>query len=164
METLVYGNNVLKLKGESNDIELKDKYREFIKLFDNKLNSKREYLLMIIGIPLICYYVQFPNFVQNTHWCNFPISRVLFVVVLLFGIFYLILLLSLIWKLYITTRFIKRLCSDFDFEVHLFHSDKCGGLKPLGEISLSLSPVILSVGAIIMLTIPFFLSSPPWSC
>ncbi len=53
----------------------------------------------------------------------------------------------LTWKVYISGRHIRKLVRAFEFRIQPFHTDKCGGLKLLGNFCFGLgSPLLIGSG------------------
>lgn len=61
-------------------------------------------------------------------------------------IFYFFIFGLIMWKAYVTIKYIRRLTRNFRINIRPLHPDKCGGLKPIGDISLGFDLIIFGIG------------------
>jgi hypothetical protein len=63
------------------------------------------------------------------------------------------------WVMYISGSYVRRLVHTFDLRIQPFHTDKCGGLKLLGNFCFGLvTPVLIGSGLIIGYILVYFIS------
>ena len=53
------------------------------------------------------------------------------------------------WSLYITSIYIGKLTKRFDITIQPGHSDRCGGLKPLGDFCFDGAKILIAVGLVL---------------
>jgi hypothetical protein len=82
-----------------------------------------------------------------------PMSVIVLYLTLFIGFFWIFMIGQLSWILYVTGRHIRALTQKFMITIQPGHSDRCGGLKPLGDFCFD-AAVPLIGGGIILSTIP----------
>ncbi|KKH93397.1 hypothetical protein EO95_15285 [Methanosarcina sp. 1.H.T.1A.1] len=134
----------------SANIQLEERYLQFINEIQKRLNNSWQWLFGIIGFSLTLlwnplrtlnnfpvmgnyslnndwnsldfwqYFIQ-----QNWHFLNeLPVSLIAFMLGLM------------IWRMYVASTSIDKLVDQFQFEPKLGHQDMSGGLSPLGNLCL----------------------------
>jgi hypothetical protein len=140
----------------SMNIQLEDKFRQFVNDLQIRLNHRNQWLLGIYVLlltilwnyPLTTLLPWTKNLNLLTHWNqadwqffigkNWHLFNELPVLVIatFIGI--------MIWKMYVTSKYISKLMNEFQIEPKLGHPDTAGGLSPLGNLYL-LSFIITNV-------------------
>lgn len=155
----IWDRKIISSKG--NEKETQDKYITFLDNFEKDLNSKIGVILGFVCVYIFLWGVYdsswvIDNFVNrltaelhhsNLHVLPQAIHN------LFFGI-YVFILGMILYRMIITANYIRKMSQEFDLNVQVLHPDKCGGLKPIGELCLSNSYILIVVG--LFLTIATF--------
>jgi hypothetical protein len=139
--------------------EVQTKFKDFIQDFQASLSSQNAHFIgiifAIIGIintyP-IRYLIESSNL--PTDWISFYLKNG---VILEIPLAYIIGLLF--WRLGVIAFFVYQLGDKFKLKIQPYHNDKSGGLKPLGDLCLTIAiifllPVFLLSGWIVVGTLP----------
>lgn len=147
----IWDRNIILSKGNEKDTQ--DEFITFLDNFENDLNSKIGVVLGFVFMYLFLYGV------YRSSWPIYPLVERLkdeislsYLYVLphaihhLFFGFYLYILGMILYRMYITAKYIRKMSQEFDLNVQVLHPDKCGGLKPIGDLCLSNSFILIVVG------------------
>jgi hypothetical protein len=157
----IWDRNIILSKGDEKDT--KDKFITFLDNFEKNLNSK---IGAICGFG--CVYI-FLLGVYHSPWLITPFVEVLsyeiklsYLYVLphaihnLFFGFYIYIFGMILYRMYITVKYIRKISQEFDLKIQVLHPDKCGGLKPIGDLCLSNSFILIAVGIFLAIATIFF--------
>jgi|SRR5579884_1688626 len=129
-------------------------YLSFLEHYRDALASPKRYLLS--GFPMIC----FSSLIVYIAVYYFSIEHTPNFVVILGGVGVLLFALDIagglfvigivMWVMYISGWYVRKLVRTFEFSIQPFHPDQCGGLKGLGNFCFGLgAPLLLFTGFII---------------
>jgi hypothetical protein len=154
LETIPRTFNALEKREIISNIQNEDiqkKYVQFIKELKVRFNSKLQYILslaFILGaftpyIRDLITPVEELGFLSNVNPHFFPISYISAIILntliyLVFG--------TVFWKGLVLVRALRELGETVDFDVKPLHPDRSGGLKPIGELCLSINKIIFVFG------------------
>jgi len=155
----IWDRKIILSKGNEKDTQ--DKYITFLDNFEKDLNNK---IGVILGF--VCVYIflwgaydswwVIDNFVKyltgELHYSNLHVLPQA-IHNLFFGI-YVFILGMISYRMCITAKYIRKMSQEFNLNVQVLHPDKCGGLKPIGDLCLSNSYILIVVG--LFLTIATF--------
>ncbi|GAC1359485.1 MAG: hypothetical protein NVS4B11_38330 [Ktedonobacteraceae bacterium] len=140
-------------------------YLRFLENYRDALASPKRYflsgfLMVVVGTLDASYIVQYIILTLHLNifaTILFVISNLLLTLGILGGL-YCIGLVT--WAVYISGWYIRQLVRVFEFRIQPFHTDKCGGLKLLGNFCFGLaSPILIGSGLIIGNILLSFVSS-----
>jgi hypothetical protein len=141
---LVWKRNLL---SDANDTDKQEAYIQYIDEFDLRLNSRWAVGVGVLGAIAgivatypIRYFFQtgtspfdFGDLARYYIWGNAAIVAVPLGYIL--GL--------LFWRVGVIAIFISKLGRRFDIRIQINHPDKCGGLKPIGNLTLVIALLIL---------------------
>lgn len=127
------------------------KFQQFLNNYQIALNSKKEPLLIssvwVILYLLLLEPAEWPQFVHGNFTPAAIATLYVFTFIVAVGIF----LLGLCSRsLYVTSIHIGRLNQIFQIRVQPTHPDKCGGLKPLGDLCMDATLPIITAGIMLV--------------
>ena len=130
-----------------------EQYNMQLKTLEKKINSKKAFTLISVGIPIIVflslygYYktltINYPV-VTSYDIRFFPLSGVVFYVIAIFLTF---LVIPVLYKGVSLVFLPRKLHKEFHIRAKPLHPDNCGGLKSLGDLCIRFDYVFL-VGAV----------------
>lgn len=154
LETIPKTFNALEKREIISNIQNEDiqkEYFQFIKELKVRFNNKIQYIIslaFILGaftlfIKDLIIPVEELDFLSNVNPHFFPISYIIpnilnALIYLAFG--------TVFWKGYVLVRGLRELGEKFDFDIKPLHPDRSGGLKPIGELCLSINKIIFVFG------------------
>jgi hypothetical protein len=139
-------------------------YLRFLEHYRDALGSpKRYFLIGFLMIPVVSLIVYELVVILSILHLNI-FAAILFVVgELLVGLSYLggtYCLGIVTWTVYISGWYVRKLIQAFELRIQPFHTDKCGGLKLLGNFCFGLvTPLLIGSGLIIGYIFIFFISA-----
>jgi hypothetical protein len=127
-------------------------YLRLLENYRDALASPKRYFLS--GFPVVVYgllsasiivhyliFVEHPNYLVTILW----VVGTLIDGLLFFGVLYCFGIV--LWVTYISGWYVRKLVRAFEFRIQPFHTDKCGGLKLLGNFCFGLgSPMLIASG------------------
>jgi hypothetical protein len=126
-------------------------YLSFLEHYRNALASPKRYLLS--GFPMICFssliVYATVHYLSVEHVPDFVailggVGTLLYALEVLGG---LLVIGIVMWVMYISGWYVRKLVRTFEFSIQPFHPDQCGGLKLLGNFCFGLgSPLFLFSG------------------
>jgi hypothetical protein len=141
----------------SSGVDLTDAYLLFISNFQRDLNRRRSWLLgaAIAFLMFLSFSARFSNgpgwwkhplewlftMVRFAQWSYLELAGLQLVLAFVLGL--------LLWRMLRVAVAVYRLDELFDFSLQLQHPDRCGGLRPLGDVCLT-NALILSAPAIFL--------------
>ena len=147
------------------DGDANNSYLRFLENYRDALASPKRYFLS--GFPMIVLGILIAYGIGQTLSVEYPNIFVTILVVV--GYLSLALLYLggsycigiVIWEVYISGWYVRKLVRVFEFRIQPFHPDKCGGLKLLGNFCFGLvSPILIGSGLIMGFIIFALLESP----
>ena len=139
---------------ESQGADLKREFEQYLQNYQKALLSKAKPLSISIFLLLlfiiIGLWAGIPRFLADFFT---PMAAFVLYTTILLGLFWLFMIGQLSWVLYVTSSYIGKLPQNFSIKIQPSHSDKCGGLKPLGDFCFD-AAIPLIGGGLIVLTIP----------
>ena len=126
-------------------------YLSFLENYRNALASPKRHLLS--GIPMICFsgiiVYTTVSFSSGGYASGFimilGVAGILLYTLDILGGLYAIGIMM--WAMYISGWYVRKLVRTFELNIQPFHPDQCGGLKSLGNFCFSLvSPLLLFCG------------------
>jgi hypothetical protein len=127
-------------RGEGN---LAGQYLDFLKDYNVWLNHQRYvWITRLLGLAVAVYSVWRLEFGPISPSWRLPLRLLISVLGPLAGY----VLGTLLWKMIATVIATRRLSYRFDLDVRPTHPDKCGGLKPLGDLYFAHAQVVLLAG------------------
>ena len=133
------------------DGDVSASYLSFLENYRNALTSPKRHLLS--GIPMICFSaiivyatVNFSSVAYaNRFLMILGVAGILLYALDVLGGLYAIGIM--IWVMYISGWYVRKLVRTFELNIQPFHPDQCGGLKLLGNFCFGLvSPLLLFCG------------------
>lgn len=147
----LYTNKILLPRAKKQAKEMDD-YEIFLARFEHVLNTKLSYLFGVGGVVLFLYIVYLYTMKASIEesltliWIDyrvFPVNTIIYETVWVVCYF---IIAVMIWKLFQTAIYIKRLFSEFETDIKPFHPDKCGGLKPITQIVVNINLLVFAAG------------------
>jgi hypothetical protein len=138
-------------------------YLRVLEDYRDGLASPKRYFLSGFLMILNCIPYAYSTYLFSTsHYNNFV--KVLFIVENLLGVLEALVISYcigiVIWAIYISGSYIRKLVRVFKLRIQPFHTDKCGGLKLLGNFCFGLvSPILLGSALFIGYTFALFLGN-----
>ena len=142
------------------DSDATTSYLSFLENYSNALGSPKRYFLsgfpMIFFGSLIVYGIV--NYLSVEHTTSFVMILggvgILLYTLEYFGVLYCFGIV--LWVMYISGWYVRKLVRTFEFSIQPFHPDQCGGLKMLGNFCFGLvSPLLIfsgfSIGYILLI-------------
>lgn len=143
------------LLGDNTNPNLQQQQLEFFQEYQLALrNPKRFWLyLIVLGITVSLTAIPFSSTFTNYDWSLFP-SQVTIRLILAYDLIYNVFSLSIwayfvagnAWLFLITARFTGLLTEKFKIKIRPNHPDKCGGLRPLGNLCFGVAlPILIGI-------------------
>ena len=127
-------------RGEGNPVK---QYLDFLKEYNALLNHQRyAWVTRALGLAVAVYSVLRLDFSPIPPPWDLPLRLLIYVLGPIAGY----VLGTLLWKMIATVIATRRLSYRFDLDVRPTHPDKCGGLKPLGDLYFAHAQVVLLAG------------------
>jgi hypothetical protein len=121
-------------------------YLHFLKDYNGLLNNQRyAWSTRALGLAVAVYSVLDLNYARIASPWRLPLQLLVFILAPLAGY----VLGTLLWKMIATVIATRRLSYRFDLDVRPTHPDKCGGLKPLGDLYFANAWIVLLAGLFI---------------
>ena len=134
------------------DGDTNNTYLRFLENYRDVLGSPKRYLLS--GFPMILVGIFYVYFIVQPLTVEHGFVLILAVVGLLVSAFLdlgeLYCLGLVIWAMYISGWYVRKLVRIFELRIQPFHTDQCGGLKVLGNFCFGLVSPIL-IGSVLIL-------------
>jgi hypothetical protein len=137
----IWDRNIILSRGNEKDTQ--DKYITFLDNFEENLNSKWGVYwgFVCISILLLGVYGNLSLLRNQSYLYMLSLLIDLF----FFGI-YIFIFGMILYRMYVTAKYIGKMSQEFDLNVQVLHPDKCGGIKPIGDLCLSNSHISIPVG------------------
>jgi hypothetical protein len=124
-------------------------YLLFLQSYRSALADRRRHLLGVLPL-LIVSILTASDVAQNTAVFETLLSKVGYLLYFLGLLGGLYCFGRVTWTAYVSGWYVRSLVRAFDFRIQPFHSDKCGGLKQLGNFCFNLaSPLLFGSGVCI---------------
>lgn len=143
----IWDRNIILSKDSEKDTEDKIK---FLDQFEKNLNSK---IGVICGVIFVCIFLWGVAYVPGIRpFLGDLLNKIdwlhllAFAIFLLFFGFYLYIGGMILYKMYVTAKYVRKISQEFDLSIQILHPDKCGGLKPIGDLCLSNSFILIVMG------------------
>lgn len=143
----MWDRNIILSKHSEKDMEDKIK---FLDKFEKNLNSK---VGVICGVICVCIFLWGVAYAPDIRpFSGDLLSKIDWLYLLAFGMYLLFFGFSLyiggmiLYRIYVTAKYIRKISQEFDLIVQILHPDKCGGLKPIGDLCLSNSFILIVMG------------------
>jgi len=143
------------------DLELHAKFAGFLRDSADLLNSRREWVLGCLGLGLAAWilFLVYPG--RTTCPAAYSSGEIL-CLALRISLDLLNLLMGFaggiaVWKVLAVIARLRTLSAIFDFKLQIDHPDKCGGLRPLGDLCVLIATVLSPVVFLIAGWLVFFL-------
>lgn len=153
--TELWRNGVIQSKNSSkNPIR---SYNKQLRELENTINSKKSYIVATAYIvihnflALYRYYlvpVTESPIIPYHDIRAFPLSGI--VVHIMYGLVYFVLVI-MIYKGYFLVQALRKLNKNFNIQIKPLHQDKCGGLKPVGDLCIKIDYMLLVFFAAIVI-------------
>lgn len=127
-------------------------FDEYIHDFENAINSKGAYMFATLFVLVQEYFFAYKPYsisvweISTISWGDkilFPLEYYYYAIV--WGFLYF-LLAVLVWKLSVIVLYTRKLCRNFEIIIQPLNPDKCGGLKPIGDLCLDINLLIFFAG------------------
>ncbi|MFZ3058378.1 MAG: hypothetical protein WA102_01450 [Candidatus Methanoperedens sp.] len=140
----IWDRNIISSKGSEKDIQ--DEFITFLDNFEKDLNSKIGVIWGVMWVSILLSGVVSSHYTQRFLVGLNNIHLVVFAIFLLFFGFYLYIGGIILYRMYVTAKYIRKISREFDISIQILHPDKCGGLKPIGDLCLSNSFILIVMG------------------
>ncbi len=140
----IWDRNIISSKDNEKDNE--DKIR-FLEKSEKNLNSKWGFIygFIWVGIFLLFYFYFDLDYLMD--WLSKPwLNLLASLIYLLFFGFYLFIGGMILYRMYVTANYIRKISKEFNLSIQILHPDKCGGFKPIGDLCLSNSFILIVWG------------------
>lgn len=139
----------------SDDIsdDVNKSYLSFLERYRNELASQKRFFFSLIPIGFLLAFniwlvIQALLVKPLSYYPPLVVLGYLFSVLLYGGGMYCV--GTVVWSVYVSWRYVRKLTKEFEFKIQPFHTDKCGGLKLLGDFCFgSVSPISIGSGLLI---------------
>jgi hypothetical protein len=139
---------------ELQDGDLRIEFEQYLQDYQRALLSRKEPLIisffLLLGFVAIGLWAGIPQFLTS-HFT--PLAVVVLTILVLMGLLCLFMAGPAGWIGFVTGRQIGKLPHKFSIKIQPRHSDKCGGLKPLGNFSFDAALPLIG-GGLILATVP----------
>lgn len=149
----IWDRNIILSKGSEKDTECEIK---FLDKFEKNLNSK---IGVICGAIFVCIFLLgvaviphiLGDLLNNKDWLIIS-----FAIFLLFFGLYIHIGGMILYRMYVTAKYVSKISQEFDLRIQILHPDKCGGLKPIGDLCLSNSFILIVMGIYFAIAIAIY--------
>jgi hypothetical protein len=140
------------VKDTHNEEQINLKFWKFINDFENALNSRKRLfsgvLFSILGVYFFWSTGHIPHTISRLSDGTDITTKLVTLVVNTFALFLPAIVVGYVigisvWKSIITGIYVRRFSNDFDLMIQANHPDEAGGLKPLGDLILSMAAILI---------------------